>query len=134
MDQLNFNGHARAGHFGHRKLTPRACVVDSKKHLRSFLSDALEDLGFVTSECGQASDLAGVLDTEQPDLLVLSVCVDRIEIGEILETLSGKTSPARFSSSATRVDHGKSRPANWRGIRHCHAALAADAFQRREPA
>ena len=90
MNQLNFNGHAQAGHFGHRKLTPRACVVDSKKHLRSFLSDALEDLGFVTSECGQARDLAGVLEMEQPDLLVLSVCVDRIEIGEILETLVRK--------------------------------------------
>ena len=61
MEQINFSEHSRAVHFGHRKLTPRACVIDSKKHLRLFLSDALEDLGFVTSECGQAGDLAGVL-------------------------------------------------------------------------
>jgi EAL domain-containing protein (putative c-di-GMP-specific phosphodiesterase class I)/CheY-like chemotaxis protein len=90
MKHINFSECTRAVHFGHRKLTPRACVVDSKKHLRLFLSDALEDLGFVTSECGQAGDLAGVLEMEQPDLLVLSVCVDRIEIGEILETLVRK--------------------------------------------
>jgi EAL domain-containing protein (putative c-di-GMP-specific phosphodiesterase class I)/CheY-like chemotaxis protein len=90
MKHIDFSEYARAGHFGHRKLTPRACVVDSKKHLRLFLSDALEDLGFVTSECGQAGDLAAVLEMEQPDLLVLSVCVDRIEIGEILETLVRK--------------------------------------------
>ena len=32
------------------------------------------------------------------------------------------------------VDYGKGRPANWRGIRHRDAALAADALQRREPA
>lgn len=90
MKHISFSEYARAGHFGHRKLAPRACVVDSKKHLRLFLSDALEELGFVTSECGKAGDLAGVLDTQQPDLLVLSVCVDRIEIGEILETLVRK--------------------------------------------
>ena len=87
MEQINFSEHSRAAHFGHRKLTPRACVVDSKKHLRLFLSDALEDLGFVTCECGQAGDLAGVLQAEQPDLIVLSVCVDGINVGEILEVI-----------------------------------------------
>jgi EAL domain-containing protein (putative c-di-GMP-specific phosphodiesterase class I)/CheY-like chemotaxis protein len=90
MEQITFNVHSRAAHFGHRKLTPRACVVDSKKHLRLFLSDALEDLGFVTCECGQAGDLAGVLQAEQPDLIVLSVCVDGINVGEILEAIVRK--------------------------------------------
>src|SRR3954470_11506141 len=87
MEQINFSEHSRATHFGHRKLTPRACVVDSKKHLRLFLSDALEDLGFVTCECGQAGDLASMLQAEQPDLIVLSVCVDGINVGEILEAI-----------------------------------------------
>ena len=90
MEQINFSEHSRTAHFGHRKLTPRACVVDSKKHLRLFLSDALEDLGFVTCECGQAGDLAGLLQTEQPDLIVLSVCVDGINVGEILEAIVRK--------------------------------------------
>ena len=90
MEQINFSEHSRTAHFGHRKLTPSACVVDSKKHLRLFLSDALEDLGFVTCECGQAGDLAGVLQTEQPDLIVLSVCVDGINVGEILEAIVRK--------------------------------------------
>ena len=90
MEQINFSENSRAANFGHRKLTPRACVVDSKKHLRLFLSDALEDLGFVTCECGQAGDLAGMLQTEQPDLIVLSVCVDGINVGEILEAIVRK--------------------------------------------
>ena len=34
----------------------------------------------------------------------------------------------------TGLDYGKGRQANWRGIRYCHAALAADAFRRGEPA
>ena len=87
MEQIDFGEYSRAGHFGHRKLTPRACVVDSKKHLRLFLSDALEDLGFITCECGQAGDLAGLLQSEQPDLIVLSVCVDGLNVGEILEAI-----------------------------------------------
>jgi EAL domain-containing protein (putative c-di-GMP-specific phosphodiesterase class I)/CheY-like chemotaxis protein len=87
MEQVNIDEYARVAHFGHRKLTPRACVVDSKKHLRLFLADALEDLGFVTCECGQAGDLANLLQTEHLDLIVLSVCVDGINVGDILEAI-----------------------------------------------
>ena len=60
MNHINAKEHARAGGFGHRKVMPRACVADGKKHLRTFLSDALEDLGFITSECAHASELAGM--------------------------------------------------------------------------
>jgi EAL domain-containing protein (putative c-di-GMP-specific phosphodiesterase class I)/CheY-like chemotaxis protein len=87
MNHINPHEHARAGYFGHRKVMPRACVADGKKHLRTFLADILEDLGFITSECSQASDLAGLLDAQQPDLVVLGVSVNGIEVGEILETL-----------------------------------------------
>jgi EAL domain-containing protein (putative c-di-GMP-specific phosphodiesterase class I)/CheY-like chemotaxis protein len=90
MKNINPNDIVRPAWFGHRKMMPRACVTDSKKHLRLFLVDALEDLGFITSECGQASELAGVLDAQQPDLLVLGVSVDGIEVGKILETLVKK--------------------------------------------
>ncbi|QPF85555.1 EAL domain-containing response regulator [Bradyrhizobium genosp. L] len=90
MNHISHIGHMRAGWFGHRKLTPRACIADGKKHLRTFLADALEDLGFITSECGQAADLDAVLDAERPDLLVLGVSVDGIEVSKILETLVTK--------------------------------------------
>lgn len=90
MKNINPNDMVRPACFGHRKVTPRACVADSKKHLRMFLADALEELGFVTSECGQAGELAGVLDLHQPDLVVLGVSGNGIEIGEILEALVRK--------------------------------------------
>jgi EAL domain-containing protein (putative c-di-GMP-specific phosphodiesterase class I)/CheY-like chemotaxis protein len=90
MNQINPNEYARPGWFGHRKLTPRACVADSKKHLRTFLSDALEDLGFITSECGEATELDGALDEHRPDLLVLGVSVNGLEVGRILEVLVRK--------------------------------------------
>ena len=91
MNHINRDEHARAGSFGHRKVTPRVCVADNKKHLRTFLSEALEDLGFVTSECAHASDLAIALDTQQPDLVVLGVSVNGVEVGEILEVLVRKS-------------------------------------------
>ena len=91
INHINRDEHARAGSFGHRKVTPRVCVADSKKHLRTFLSEALEDLGFVTSECAHASDLAIALDTQQPDLVVLGVSVNGVEVGEILEVLVRKS-------------------------------------------
>jgi hypothetical protein len=34
--------------FGRRKVKPRACVADGKRHLRAFMREVLEDLGFVT--------------------------------------------------------------------------------------
>lgn len=87
MNQINPSDHAYPTGFGHRKVMPRACITDSKKHLRTFLSDALEDLGFITSECSGARELAAVLDAHRPDLVVLGVSFDGIEVGKILETL-----------------------------------------------
>jgi EAL domain-containing protein (putative c-di-GMP-specific phosphodiesterase class I)/CheY-like chemotaxis protein len=86
-DQLCSNPAERPTTFGRRKVTPRACVADSKKHVRAFLTDVLEDLGLVTSECAKADELETILETQLPDLLVLGVSVDGIEAGKILETL-----------------------------------------------
>src|SRR5260370_29394924 len=90
MIHINPSEHARPVGFGQRKVMPRACVTDGKKHLRTFLSDALEDLGFITSECGPASELPAVLTAQQPDLFVLGVSFDGVEVGKILETLVRK--------------------------------------------
>ncbi len=73
--------------FGLRKVAPRVCVVDGKKHLRAFLTDILEDLGFVTSECAKADDLEEILATVVPDLLLIGVSVDGIDASRILQIL-----------------------------------------------
>ena len=73
--------------FGRRKVSPRACVADNKKHLRAFLTDILEDLGFVTSECAGADQLGEILETQLPDLFILGVSVDGTEVGKFLEIL-----------------------------------------------
>lgn len=73
--------------FGRRKMMPRACVADSKRHLRAFMSEVLEDLGFVTSECASADELQAVLAAELPDLILLGIAADGIEPGRFLEIL-----------------------------------------------
>src|ERR1700694_2824791 len=73
--------------FGRRRITPRSCVADNKRALRAFLTDVLEDLGFVTSECAKADELGTILETQLPDLIVLGLSVDGIEAGKILEVL-----------------------------------------------
>ena len=50
--------------FGRRKVRPRACVADGKDHIRTFLAEALEELGFVTCECRHAAELGTVLDAQ----------------------------------------------------------------------
>jgi EAL domain-containing protein (putative c-di-GMP-specific phosphodiesterase class I)/CheY-like chemotaxis protein len=73
--------------FGRRKMMPRACVADSKRHLRAFMSEVLEDLGFVTSKCSGASELQTMLATGLPDLILLGIAADGIEPGQFLEIL-----------------------------------------------
>lgn len=80
----------RAAAFGQRRVTPRACIADNKNHLRTFLADVLEDLGFITCECAKAGELAAILDAQPPDLIILGLSFDGIEAGRILEILAGK--------------------------------------------
>jgi EAL domain-containing protein (putative c-di-GMP-specific phosphodiesterase class I)/CheY-like chemotaxis protein len=86
-NQMSGDHLARHATFGLRRVTPRACIADGKRHLRAFLTDILEDLGFVTSECARADELGAILETQLPDLIVLGVSVDGIEVSRILETL-----------------------------------------------
>ena len=62
-----------------RKFAPRVCVADGKRHIRAFLAEALEELGFVACECAQADDVEALLDEQVPELMVIasfkSVCI-----------------------------------------------------------
>lgn len=78
----------RPAAFGRRKLTPRACIADNKRHIRTFLSEALEELGFVTFECGSPADLGRCAGTEMPDLVVLGLASDGIDAGAALDALA----------------------------------------------
>jgi EAL domain-containing protein (putative c-di-GMP-specific phosphodiesterase class I) len=73
--------------FGKRHVAPRACVVDIKPHIRAFLADALEELGFVTRSCGRLADVASALDDFDPALIVLGHLAPESEVTKTLHLL-----------------------------------------------
>jgi EAL domain-containing protein (putative c-di-GMP-specific phosphodiesterase class I) len=90
MDHQRLGEPTKVGTFGRRKVTPRACVADRKQHIRTFLAEALAELGFVTCECMQASQLGAVLDAQLPDLVVLGLSAGGVEAAEMLRVLAVK--------------------------------------------
>lgn len=77
--------------FGQRKMAPRVCIIDPKRHIRTFLADALDELGFIASECATANELPALLEQQLPDLVVLGMPNDGVEAGNILKILVTKT-------------------------------------------
>ncbi len=77
--------------FGRRKIAPRVCIADSKPHIRRFLRDALEDLGFLATECDPDGDIAGILNDKVPDLFVLGLSAGGVAASQFMETLATHT-------------------------------------------
>ena len=80
----------KSASFGRRKVRPRVCVADGKQHIRKFLGEALEELGFITCECTQVGELGAVLDAQLPDLVVVGLSSGGIEAAAILEVLAAR--------------------------------------------
>lgn len=76
--------------FGQRRMAPRVCIIDPKRHIRTFLADALDELGFIASECAAAAELPMILEQQFPDLVVLGMPNDGVEAGNILKILVTK--------------------------------------------
>ncbi len=74
--------------FGKRKVAPRACVVDSKHHLQTFLGEALEELGFIVCRPTSAEGLAQALTAHYPDVLILGLSAGGMEGARTLEVAS----------------------------------------------
>ncbi len=82
---IGMQEHGISAAFGRRKVSPRACIIDGKQHLRAFLADTLEELRFVTGECGDADDLTMRIADQQPDLLVIGSSVGGVEAARIID-------------------------------------------------
>src|SRR5437879_13914745 len=74
--------------FGHRKLRPRACLADGKQHIRTFLAEPLEELGFITCGCAQVGELPAILDAQPFDLFVLGLSAGGVEGAAMLSILA----------------------------------------------
>jgi EAL domain-containing protein (putative c-di-GMP-specific phosphodiesterase class I) len=92
MDQYRLEiseSHPRAP-FGRRRVTPLACIVDRKRHIRKFFGEALEDLGFVTQDCAHIGELFTAVHTVLPDLVVLGLSGGGSAVVEQLQALAGQ--------------------------------------------
>jgi EAL domain-containing protein (putative c-di-GMP-specific phosphodiesterase class I) len=74
--------------FGQRKIVPRACIANSKPHIRDFLCEALEELGFIASACDDPATLKAVVPEHHPDLIVLGQSGDAVTADATLEQLA----------------------------------------------
>jgi EAL domain-containing protein (putative c-di-GMP-specific phosphodiesterase class I) len=72
--------------FGRRIGPPRACVLDHKPHVRSFLAGMLDELGFATRDCG-AADFKKILAEFVPDLVVLGPLNGAAEVSLLIQAL-----------------------------------------------
>src|SRR3981081_2470116 len=77
--------------FGHRKVRPRACLADGKQHIRTFLAEPLEALGFVTCECAQIGELPAILESQPLDLFVLGLSAGGVAGGALLSLLAARS-------------------------------------------
>jgi EAL domain-containing protein (putative c-di-GMP-specific phosphodiesterase class I) len=90
MDDNRTETALKARTFGRRKVAPRVCIVDTKKHIRVFLSEAMEELGFITCECPHAGDLNTLLDVHLSDLVVVGLSSGGVDGGEIMNLLAAR--------------------------------------------
>jgi EAL domain-containing protein (putative c-di-GMP-specific phosphodiesterase class I) len=72
--------------FGPRPIPPRTCVIENRTHVRMFLADMLDELGFIVREA-DPTDARTVLREFRPDLLVLGPLGAGLEVQALLRTL-----------------------------------------------
>lgn len=92
--------------FHPRTVTPRVCVVDGKQHIRAFLAQALEELGFITCECAQVGELGAVLDRQLPELVVLGLSAGGVVTGELLKVLAARKFDGKVLLAGPRDSSG----------------------------
>lgn len=61
MEKYKSNQWLHYSPFSLWNIRPWVCVIDSKRHIRTFLRDALEEFDFITSECASDIELSGTL-------------------------------------------------------------------------
>lgn len=82
----------RLAPFGRRKVAPRVLIADGKAHIRKFVGEALEELGFITCECAHVGELNAALNEQlMPDLVVVGLSTRGIEAAAIMEALAVRT-------------------------------------------
>jgi CheY-like chemotaxis protein len=65
-------------------------VVDGKQHIRMFLSTTLEELGFVTHQCGRVLEVTDALSSFVPDVVLIGLLTPEHGISDVIRSLASK--------------------------------------------
>ncbi|HEY6023858.1 MAG TPA: EAL domain-containing response regulator [Pseudolabrys sp.] len=76
--------------FGRRPIPPRACIVENKTHVRMFLAEMFDELGFIAREAN-TFDIRSMLREFRPDLIVLGPLNGGGEVRTVLRALQAQT-------------------------------------------
>ena len=87
MNDTFFELH-KSTQFARHRTAPKVCVVDSKRHIQTFLADTLEELGFATRHCGRIADVRAALTDFVPDLVVLGLLIPESDVTKTLHLLA----------------------------------------------
>jgi EAL domain-containing protein (putative c-di-GMP-specific phosphodiesterase class I) len=85
-----------------QETAPRVAIADARQSIRTFLSEALEELGFATLECASAADLDAMLASGRPDLVVIGASAG-IEACEMVELLAARQFEGKVLVMGPRV-------------------------------
>jgi EAL domain-containing protein (putative c-di-GMP-specific phosphodiesterase class I) len=81
---------------------PRAGIADARRSIRTFISEALQELGFATLECASATDLEAMLASGRTDLVVIGSSAG-IEACEMVELLAAQQFEGKLLVMGPRV-------------------------------
>jgi EAL domain-containing protein (putative c-di-GMP-specific phosphodiesterase class I)/CheY-like chemotaxis protein len=81
---------ARPAAVARREIVPRVCIADAKQSTRTFIAEALEELGFTTCECRRVAELDAMLASNRPGLVVIGSSAGGIEACEMVELLAAR--------------------------------------------
>jgi EAL domain-containing protein (putative c-di-GMP-specific phosphodiesterase class I) len=84
------------------ETVPRAGIADARQSIRTFLSEALQELGFATLECVRAADLEAMLASGRTDLVVIGSSAG-IEACEMVELLAARQFKGKVLVMGPRV-------------------------------
>jgi EAL domain-containing protein (putative c-di-GMP-specific phosphodiesterase class I) len=81
---------------------PRVGIADARQSIRTFIAEALEELGFATLECARATDLEAMLASGRTDLVVIGSSAG-IEACEMVELLAARQFKGKVLVMGPRV-------------------------------
>src|SRR5215510_6801056 len=81
---------------------PRVGIADARQSIRTFIAEALQELGFATLECARATDLEAMLASGRTDLVVIGSSAG-IEACEMVESLAARQFKGKLLVMGPRV-------------------------------